>query len=221
MITYTAKYSDKRKTLGLIVERDKSVVVLAPSGTSKDKLDDFVSRKKFWIYEKINHTPKFSEKVIQAPFKAGKGILYMGKNYKLEVVDHEMKGIHFNHKFHISKANLPNGINLLDDWYKEKAKEKIVPRVRQYAAQMGVLYNKILISDLQYTWGSCTLKGNLNFNYRLIKAPHFVIKYIIVHELAHLLELNHSKRFWTIVQVQMPDYEDAREWLKVHGEKVF
>lgn len=221
MIAYTTKYSDKRKTLGLVVERDKSVVVLAPSGTSQDKLDDFVQRKKFWIYEKINHTPKFKEKKPEPPFKAGKSILYMGENYRLEVVKQPIEGIHFNHKFHINEYNLTHGTQLLEQWYKEKAAEKIIPRVKQYANQMGVTYNKIFISDLKYTWGSCTLKGNLNFNYRLIKAPHFVIKYIIIHELAHLLELNHSKRFWTIVQVQMPDYEDAREWLKVHGERVF
>jgi predicted metal-dependent hydrolase len=221
MIDYITKYSSKRKTIGLVVERDKSVVVLAPSGTSQERLDDFVSRKKFWIYEKINHTPKFQEKEPEPPFKAGKSILYMGKNYRLEVVEESIEGIHFNHKFHINQDNLSIGPALLEQWYKEKAKEKIIPRVKQFAKQMGVSYNKILISDLQYTWGSCTLKGNLNFNYRLIKAPHFVIKYIIIHELAHLIELNHSKRFWTIVQIQMPDYEEARTWLKEHGGRVF
>lgn len=221
MISYTTKYSDKRKTLGLVVERDKSVVVLAPAGTSQEKLDDFVRRKKFWIYEKINNTPKFKEKKPEPQFKAGKAILYMGKNYRLEVVSESFEGIYFNHKFYINKSNLTVGPKLLEQWYKEKALEKITPRVKQFADQMGVSYNKILISDLKYTWGSCTLKGNLNFNYRLIKAPHFVFKYIIIHELAHLLELNHSKRFWTIVQVQMPEYKDAKDWLRKNGETIF
>jgi predicted metal-dependent hydrolase len=61
---------------------------------------------------------------------------------------------------------------------------------------------------------SCTLKGNLNFNWRLIKAPQFVINYVVIHELAHLIDLNHSERFWNIVQVQMPNYLEAKEWLK-------
>ena len=67
----------------------------------------------------------------------------------------------------------------------------------------------------------CTLKGNLNFNWRLIKAPQFVINYVVIHELAHLIELNHSERFWNIVKVQIPNYLEAKEWLKGNGEAIF
>ena len=79
---------------------------------------------------------------------------------------------------------------------------------------MGVRYNDILISDLKYRWGSCTPKNNLNFNWRLIKAPMRVIEYIIVHELTHLLEPNHTADFWAIVRNQLPDYLKSKEWLK-------
>lgn len=79
-------------------------------------------------------------------------------------------------------------------------------------------YNKVMISDLKYRWGSCTPKNNLNFNWRLIKAPMFVIEYVIVHELAHFLESNHTLRFWNIVSVQVPHYQKAKGWLKEHGD---
>lgn len=220
-VTYTTRYSDKRKTLGLIVERDKSVVVLAPKGTSDNAIDQFVTKRRGWLYEKLNHSPKFREKQEETPFASGKAILYLGRNYKLDVVDTAIEGIRFSNKFFISKSNIRNGSSLLNQWYQQMAREKITPKVEFYAKQLGVAYNAILISDLKYRWGSCTLKGNLNFNWRLIKAPHFVINYVVVHELAHLLELNHSDRFWNIVKVQLPNYKEAKEWLRENGERVF
>lgn len=220
-ITYKTKYSDRRKTLGLIVERDKSVVVLAPKGTSESDIDHFVTKRRGWLYEKLNYSPKFKEKPVDTPFISGKAILYLGRNYKLDVVDTVIEDIHFSNKFFISRSNVRNGSRLLNQWYQQTAKEKITPKVEFYAKQLGVAYNAILISDLKFRWGSCTLKGNLNFNWRLIKAPHFVINYVVVHELAHLLELNHSDRFWNIVKVQLPNYKEAKEWLRENGEKVF
>lgn len=220
-IIYTTKFSDKRKTLGLVVERDKSVVVLAPEGTSQETVKRFVERKKLWIFEKVNFSPKFGEPKPETPFISGKAIPYLGRNYKLDIIEEPIGGIRFSGKFMLSRDQIEQGPELLNDWYKAKAKEKITPKVEQYARQLGVEYNNILISDLKYRWGSCTLKGNLNFNYRLIKAPHFVINYVVIHELAHLLELNHSERFWNIVKVQMPDYLEAKEWLREFGEGVF
>ena len=220
-LTYSTKYWDKRKTLGLIVERDKSVVVLAPTGTSQETVDVFVNKKKFWLFEKINYSPKFSEPKPETPFISGKAIPYLGKNYKLDVVKEPLEGIVFDGKFLLSQQNLQIGKAILEQWYKQKAKEKITPMVEQYAKRLGVEYNDILISDLKYRWGSCTLKGNLNFNWRLIKAPQYVINYIVIHELAHLIELNHSDRFWNIVRVQMPNYIEAKEWLRENGETVF
>jgi predicted metal-dependent hydrolase len=82
---------------------------------------------------------------------------------------------------------------------------------------MGAVYNSANIVDLKYRWGSCTPKNNLHFNWRLIKAPLRVIEYVIVHELAHLLEPNHTQLFWQIVKTQVPDYERSKAWLKENG----
>ena len=220
-LTYTTKFSKRRKTLGLVVERDKSVVVLAPKGTSKTTIDNFVEKKKFWLFQKINYSPKLGEAKPETPFISGKSITYLGRSYKLDVIKEPMEGIRFASKFLISQDNIPEAAGLLIEWYNGKAKEKIIPKVVRYARQLGVEYNQILISDLKYRWGSCTVKGNLNFNWRLIKAPHFVINYVVIHELAHLLELNHSKKFWNIICIQMPNYLEAKEWLRENGEKVF
>ncbi len=196
------------------------MVVLAPEGTSDSTIDQFINKRRFWLFQKLNYSPKFGERKPDTPFISGKAIPYLGRNFKLDVVNQRLDGIHFSNKFLISKTNLKHAPSLLDAWYKERAKEKITPKVEEYARQLGVEYNAILISDLKYRWGSCTLKGNLNFNWRLIKAPHFVINYVVVHELAHLIELNHSDRFWNIVRVQIPNFKEAKEWLRENGENI-
>jgi len=216
-LQYTVIYSD-RKTLNITVERDRSVVVRAPRNTPPEKIAEIIKSKKLWLYEKINHRQKYQPPGASKEFVSGESILYLGKQYKLDVVNTEQEGIHFNHKFTISKFVQPVAARLFKEWYMKKAKEKIIPRVNHYARQLGVTYNKVLISDLKYRWGSCTPKDNLNFNWRLIKAPMFVLEYIVVHELAHLLESNHTSRFWNIVSIQIPQYQKAKEWLKEHGE---
>lgn len=84
--------------------------------------------------------------------------------------------------------------------------------------ELGVEYAAAKIVDNRYRWGSCTVKDNVNFNWRLIKAPMFVIDYVIIHELAHLLEANHTPRFWNIVRTQTPTMDKAKAWLKEHGQ---
>ena len=161
---YTTRFSPKRKTLGLVVERDKSVVVMAPEGTQQEKIEDFVERRRMWLYEKINHTPKFDTAQDEVPFVSGKSIMYLGKNYKLDVRSEPIKGIKFRSKFMLAKENQPKAKDLLVEWYRSKAKEKLSPKIDRYARQMGVEYNKLFFSDLKYRWGSCSPSFNLNFN---------------------------------------------------------
>ncbi|QSO55244.1 M48 family metallopeptidase [Alicyclobacillus curvatus] len=94
----------------------------------------------------------------------------------------------------------------------------MTPRVKHHAQQLGVDVAEVKIVDNQYRWGSCTVKDNVNLNWRLIKAPVYVIDYVIVHELTHLLEANHTPRFWNIVRAQSPTMEKARNWLKDNGQ---
>jgi predicted metal-dependent hydrolase len=128
--------------------------------------------------------------------------------------------VRFQNRFYIARENQNDAGALLHTWYMERAREKLTPRIRSFAESMGVAHHRILVSDLKYRWASCTPKGNLNFNWRIIKAPMFVTDYLIVHELAHLLEPNHSPQFWNVVAVQAPRYEVARAWLREHGAEL-
>lgn len=104
--------------------------------------------------------------------------------------------------------------------YKEKAVAYIKSRCPYFSQRMGVHYNKISINKAKTRWGSCSSMGNLNFSYRLLFLPPEAIDYVIVHELAHLKEMNHSKRFWKIVENIMPDYNDRRKVIREFEMKV-
>ncbi|WP_449078334.1 M48 family metallopeptidase [Ruminococcus sp.] len=99
----------------------------------------------------------------------------------------------------------------------DQAVEYIPKRVKYYAEKENFVYNKITIKNLVSRWGSCSTKGNLNFNCLLMLTPDYVIDYVVVHELCHLREMNHSEKFWAEVEKIMPDYQRAELWLKQNG----
>lgn len=99
----------------------------------------------------------------------------------------------------------------------EEALAAIPPKVQEYAAILGVSYGRITIRNQKSRWGSCSAKGNLNFNCLLVKVPEDVRDYVIVHELCHRMEMNHSKKFWKLVENVLPDYRERRKWLKEKG----
>lgn len=99
----------------------------------------------------------------------------------------------------------------------EKARQVIPERVAYYAPIVGVTYGRITIRNQRTRWGSCSAKGNLNFNLALMKAPPQVLDYVVVHELCHRLEMNHSVRFWEKVESVFPEYKACRKWLKNNG----
>ena len=128
------------------------------------------------------------------------------------------RGVVFDRAFLIPQGDRLQTRHAFRDWYGQQAKEIILPRVARYAAELGVKVARASIVDNRLRWGSCTAKNNVRLNWRLIKAPMAVIDYIIVHELAHLLEANHTPEFWNIVRAKVPGAEKSKAWLKAHGQ---
>ena len=217
---YTIKRSPKRRKLTITVERDRSIVVHAPESTSEETIREVVESKRQWIYEKTTHTQKYAERP-HPPGKElvnGESALYLGREYQVEVIPTDSTEIRFGQRFLIPASLAGERRRVLRNWYIKRAKERILPEVKSIAAMLGVEFASAKIVDNRFRWGSCTVKNNVNLNWRLIKAPMFVIKYVIVHELAHLLEANHTPRFWNIVRTHTPRMEKARSWLRDHGQ---
>lgn len=215
-LEYEVKFS-KRKTLNITVERDRRIVVSAPEGLSLEKIEKLVSSKRQWIKEKINHAQKYPINVTPKEFVSGESLMYLGKNYQLLIVDEEVNGVEFNQRFRISRKNQIQANDLFKKWYLNKAQEKITPLATKFARSLGVEFNHCKTSEMKYRWGSCTPSNNIIFNWRIIKAPMYVVEYLVAHELVHLIESNHSPKFWHILSVQIPSYHKAKKWLKENG----
>ena len=108
----------------------------------------------------------------------------------------------------------------LIDWLKVEAERELEKRVKIHAANLGVTVKSIVMRSQATRWGSCSSTGKLNFNWRLILAPPFVLDYVAAHEVAHLCEMNHSDAFWATVEQTLPSMERGREWLRVHGREL-
>ncbi len=217
VIEYQIKYSN-RKTLNISVERDRSIIVRAPHYLTPEKIDKIVQSKRQWIKEKLNHAQKYPLVSESKEFVSGETLMYLGKNYQLLVVDEEFDGIEFDQRFKISKVNQPKANELFKKWYLKQALIKIEPLATKYAKSLGVHYNQFKTSEMKYRWGSCTPANNIIFNWRIIKAPMYVLEYLVAHELVHLIENNHTPRFWNILSIQVPNYEKAKNWLKKNGQ---
>lgn len=104
--------------------------------------------------------------------------------------------------------------------YREAARERFESRVAYYHSITGGNYTSITVRDQRSRWGSCSSRGTLSFNYRLIFAPAAVLDYVVVHELCHLTHMNHSADFWNMVASVMPEYREYRKWLREHGHEL-
>lgn len=182
-----------RKTLAIQINPDLSVTVRAPIYASQREIERILKEKEGWIQK---HIEKIREQEAKRKEMYGEKGEY-GKSAEREYLSNE----------EIHKLA-------------EKALEYIPKRVSYFAKQIGVTYGKITIRNQKTRWGSCSSKGNLNFNCLLMLTPPEVIDYVVVHELCHRKEMNHSEAFWAEVEKVIPDYKEQVKWLKENGGQI-
>jgi len=207
----------KRKTISLQVSDDATLIVRAPFKVNEEIINRVILKHSNWIEKKKKEMQLRDVKFSKKEYVNGEGFLYLWNYYRLRLVENQETPLNFKNGFYLSKEYLANAEEIFIDWYKEKAYEKISERVKWYAQKRGFKYNKISITNAQKRWGSCSCCNNLNFSWRLIMAPLPVVDYVIVHELVHLDEKNHSKTFWNKVKMLITDYKKHQEWLKKSG----
>lgn len=156
--------------------------------------------------------------VAQRQFVSGEGFQYLGRSYRLLLVDRQdvplklMAG-----RFRMQRALAGHGRKEFVRWYVERAQSWLTRRVDSWAQRMGVVPTTVEVRDLGFRWGSCGRGGAVNFHWATILLPPSIIDYVIVHELAHLKEANHTAAFWRIVRRVLPDQGERRAWLAQHG----
>lgn len=205
----------KRRSMSLHLLPGNSLVVRAPLRTSDREIHQFIEKNRDWIEKQAKKIEKMP-KVVNRTYKNGEEFLYLGKIHTLEIGNYKEITVSEDKilfpeflKFRIQKE--------LTSWYIAKGKEIITQQVEWNAKEMSAHYSALSFADTKSRWGSCTHDNKLQFNWRLIMAPLLVIRYVVVHELVHTLEKNHSKDFWNRVSFQSPSYKTQRKWLKDNG----
>jgi predicted metal-dependent hydrolase len=209
----------KRKTLGLLIKNDGSLIVRAPLKTSEKTIREFVKNNAHWIRKKqaevraiITPSPK--------QYMPGEMFMYLGRTYPLEIVEGQKKPLLLNGNFKLAEWARSQAILAFERWYRRQARQILNQRVNLYADWYGFQYNKIRITSARSRWGSCSPHGSLNFSWRLILTPTEAVDYVVIHELVHTIVHNHSKRFWEKVAKIMPDYKERRKWLRKNGQRL-
>ena len=225
-IQFEVECSPRRRTVQIAVQASGKVIVTSPSNRSDDELITIVSRKAHWITQKLFMMKSTRSQPVIRELVSGESLLYLGRNYRLALqLDMNIKKPIIsltNGVFYITSQSSeqeylrPHMIN----WYKKKAVQKIQERINYFAVKLGVQPKEIHIKEQKKRWGSCTNGNKLYFNWRSILAPAHILDYIIVHELCHLLEKNHSIHFWALLRVVIPDHEFRKQWLMENGVKL-
>jgi predicted metal-dependent hydrolase len=212
-ISYNLRYSRKAKYMRLQISRGSSLELVLPRGYELSDAERFLKLKSGWIIKHFHQAAEEDNKfllfnreikIIQAhePFVRQHKLLF--ENGELKVISPE--GI---------KVDL---IKLYNAWLRNFAKRYLPGRAAELAGKYGFRINKVSVRNQKTRWGSCSARGNLSFNYNLVQYKKEIIDYVIVHELCHLKEMNHSEKFWHLVEKFCPDYKILRKELKKHSD---
>lgn len=219
-ISYIIKRSTRAKHVRLEVRQETGLTVVIPSFYKLKHLPALLESKNNWILDKLTRYGQVQSLSDEKEPKSGDTISYLGRN--LEVVKRQncrnANSIKLErNRLVVAIGSASSRLNLiLEQWYRMQAAKLIRERANKLSARLGLTYNRILIRGQKTRWGSCSYKGNLSFNWKLIMAPEPVIDYVIIHELAYLKEMNHSKNFWKLVAEHCPHWRNHRKWLKDH-----
>jgi len=207
----------KRRTIALQIGRDALLIVRAPLKTPEKAIFEFINLKKSWVKK---NQERARQKLLSTPkreFKDGESFPYLGESYKLRIAYDYPNKLTFDSGFFLSTAKARKAGELFIRWYKKAAIALIAERTRYYATRLGINYESIKITSGRGNWGSCRGQGRLIFNWRIIMAQLQIIDYVIVHELVHVIERNHSRRYWNKISSIYPNYQSCKKWLKQNG----
>lgn len=211
-VTYTLKRSGKRRSIGLRID-GQGLTVSMPLKASESWLHEVLQQRAGWVIDKLEdwqaHAP---EKPV---WKDGEIIHYLGEILTLRLGPFpkavQLAGDELLVRDEGSESRIEKRVS---GWYREQALPLFIERAEHYARILDVSPSSIRLTTAKTRWGSCTSMGEVRLNVQLVKLPYYLIDYVIVHELAHLREMNHSQAFWRIVETACPNYHRLRSELK-------
>lgn len=210
----------RKKTVAIKIVEGR-VKVMAPKRLPQKNIDEFILRKASWIAEKLRIQSEFVP-LKPHEYVSGESFSYLGKSYPLKLTDSDAGELKLRRgQFVLGVDKNFSGEQRKDfvkaelvRWYQAHAEQRLMQRISHYAQIVGIEPRSVIVKSYKARWGSCSIYGDISFNWKLIMAPHHVVDYVVVHELCHMHQHNHSPKFWQYVERVMPDYRECRQWLK-------
>lgn len=220
-LEFQIRPSARRKTLELIVERDGTLAIATPSPYDEDRARAFVESKRMWLYAHLAEKEQLAPALPPKSYVSGEGFYYLGRSYRLLLVARQSRVLQLEDgRLCLVRSQVPKAREHLIRWFSARAEGWLRERIEQWTERMGVRYADLVVQDLGFRWGSCGKGTVLYFHWKTIQLPPDIIDYVIVHELAHLRESNHSNEFWRLVEQAMPDFESRKRWLAENGAEM-
>jgi hypothetical protein len=225
-LAFRVKRSERRKTVGLTVERDASLVAHLPKDADIGLVSELIRTKLVWVHQKLaTHKDICRETVFRRPeFVDGEGFYFLGKHYRLKLVDIDPAGpptptVRFDGDLLLfRREQVAAGEKRIAQHYTRAAHPYLNDSVNRWKQIVGVEPARyVQVIDLGFRWGSCSSDGTLNFHWRTMQLPPQVIDYVVVHELTHLKIPDHSRAFWREVSRVLPNCQAHRQWLRDKG----
>jgi predicted metal-dependent hydrolase len=219
-LDFEVHLSGTRRSIGITVDRDGSLVMNAPHGCDKAELVAFARDKRMWVYKKLAEKDLLLSHRPTKEFISGEGFVYLGRSHRLLLADRRDEGVKLAHGRLVMRRELAaNGLGAqaMVDWYHAQARRWLPRRIEPWARRMGVSPAAVDVRDLGYRWGSLGKSERLNFHWATVQLRPTLVDYVIVHELAHILEPNHTPDFWARVARAMPNFQIAKDDLARSG----
>lgn len=213
----------RRATADIIIERDGQVLVRAPESVPEERIEDLVEAKRYWIYKNLAEWRDLNATRVLREYRNGEGFLYLGRSYRLLLVADQAEPLLLkNGRFCLRRDLVDEGAmqaakEAFRDYYIARGFERISQRVSYFAPKVGVAPREVDVRELGHRWASCSPNGNLAFHWKCMMAPQTIIDYIVVHELCHFHQPDHTDAFWNEVDKVLPSYGERKEWLRNNG----
>jgi predicted metal-dependent hydrolase len=211
------RVSTRTHRLSLKLHPSDNVVYLTkPPLAQQNDVINFLEKSRGWLAKVLN------DRGTNIAFKEGNTIPILGKDHVISYLYAETPSI-FQADGHLVVKGFDPIIvpGLVKDWLRTHIYQYLSGASQNFAKQIGKNVGMITVKDTKSRWGSCSHSGNLAYSWRLVLAPQSVAEYVCAHEVAHLMEMNHSPKFWKLVGTLCPDYANQRRWLKVNGKSLF
>ena len=213
-----------RRTIAIQIDPEKGVIVRAPKRGYKSEIHNFLIKKTPWILKKLGQARQQAAEIPRHNYMTGDIFLFRGENHSLAFETAKKNRVDIAGHYIIVglKPDTPQSKipEIIKKWYIAQAREIFNERVIVYSRGLGVNAARVAIRGQSKRWGSCSAKGNLNLNWKLVMAPPHILDYVVAHELCHLKHSNHQSEFWQLLDSQMPDYAARRTWLKHNGHRL-